>query len=128
MLLTGTGPLAESAAGRVRADQVADADAHFARVGQTLGRALADVAVGAARAEEALAAGHIRDTVGSVGPVVTDLSGGALDVGAGLAVGQALGASGAILALLVGLALAALVFTILANCGQEAGKIIVDGP
>ena len=57
-VLTRSAP-AQGAAGRVDAAQAAAALAHLARVGQTGGRAVTDVAVGAAPAEEALARGHV---------------------------------------------------------------------
>ena len=50
---------AERAVGRVDAVEAGLTLAHLARVGQTDRRALADVAVGAAPAEEALARRHV---------------------------------------------------------------------
>ena len=94
---------AQGAAGRVDAREAVLALAHLARVGQADGRPAADVAVGAAPAEEALAGGHVRHAVGPVGGVLALLAGRALDVGARLAAAH--GAGGRVLAELALLAL-----------------------
>lgn len=75
-------PPAEGSIARIDAGQTILAFSDLARVGQTDGRAAADVAVGAAGTEEAFTGWHVWHTVGTVGSVVAYFSGRTADVGA----------------------------------------------